>query len=195
MIPFGAPFSFLARKDRHFEEAWFLPERSTQLKQETIRWQDQHKPGCPKLAFDFQIPADLEVFATMLLHAVVNPSVRQTLENVRIHARRPGAFKSSAQSINAYLVIDSPAVEAYRLLVNNDRESTIGVSPPQRDLAEESIEEVVLTKANKTRRWITALRLYCAIQGYLPHVDTTDRWKEYVTHFKMKVSAHTPRNF
>lgn len=177
------------RKDRHYEEPYFLPQRSRALKDESAQWHDQHLSGKLKISFDYQIPADLEVFAIMLIHAAVNPSVKNTFNNLKRDPKRNGSFKSSADTINASLVIDSPALDAYRLLVNNDRRTTIGLPPSQnRQLLDHSDERDTPDAYNiKCRRWITTLRLFCAVEGYLPHLSN-GKWRDYVTHFKLKVS-------
>lgn len=173
------------RKERHFEEPYFLPERSSYLKEETVTWHDQHESGVKKISFDFQIPSDLEVYAVMLLHSVVHPTVKRTFDNIKSVLHRMGAFKSGTDSINAYYVIDSPAIDAYRVLVNNDRKSTIGVFKKKRPDIEEPGATVSVAQTH-ARRWITVLRLYCAIDGYFPHI-AQGKWKNLVTHYKMKV--------
>lgn len=158
-------------------------------------WHEQHNTGWNKISFDFQIPVDLEVYGAMLLHAALNPLVKRTFDNLQTSKRRPGSFQTNSDSINAYLVIGSPAIDAYRLLVREDRRSSIGLyKKKQNATAEDEIQTEPEGQSQATtqaynRRWITALRLYCAIDGQLPHL-AQGKWKEYVMHYKMKV--HIP---
>lgn len=174
-----------------------MPDRSQKLRLENITWHGQNEPGKNKISFDFQIPADLEVFGCMLLHAAINPSVKRTLDNIQKSTRKPGAFKSNSDSINAYMVIDSPAIDAYDVMVKQDRQSTIGMikkriqTTSSDDVAADETENQIRQQNNFNRRWITALRLYCAIDGYLPHV-AQGKWKSLVTHYKLKVRYTLP---
>lgn len=168
------------------EEPYFLPERSKDLRNESLFWHHQHLPGFPKISFDMQIPIDLEVYGIMLLHAAVNPSVKKTLLNINKPFRRDGAYKPDSESINAYLAVGSPAVDAYRIMVKQDRVSTVGVALlPNKD--EDFLPEDSTTAQTSNRRWITALRLYCAIDGHFSNI-ANGKWKGIVTHYKMKVN-------
>lgn len=181
------------RKDRNYEEPYFIPERAKRLKDESITWHDQHKPSCEKVSFDFQIPLDMEVYGTMLLHAALNPLLKRTLENLQQNNKRPGSFQTSTDTINAYIAVGSPAADAYRLMVSHDRKSTIGILKKgneegnnRRDEDDPSSEYM---QQSRNRRWITALRLYCAIEGHFPHL-LKGKWNQLIQHYKSKVSRH-----
>lgn len=87
-------------------------------------------------------------------------------------------------------------------MVLSDRQSTIGVKDnvtsttdePQAD-GDNDDETPSLMVQNMNRRWITSLRLYCAIDGSLPLL-ATGAWASIVTHYRRKVSNTTtaPKN-
>lgn len=139
------------------------------------------------MSFDLQIPLDLEVYGAMLLHAAVNPQVQKTLYKLYVPVKRVGSYRAEQDTINAYLAVDSPAITAYRVLVQEDRAQTIGILPSTSQEPDAPIDGDGSTIVHMLhRRWITALRLYCAVDGSLPHL-ANGKWKSIVTHYKIKV--------
>lgn len=181
-------------------------ERSTNLIIETKNWQGQNEKGKVKISFDFQIPVELETYVAIMLHGALSASALKTLGYLQkthdaCHGKA-GAIRPDHSKINPYLAVgNKKASDVYKVMVLSDRQSTIGVKDnvtsttdePQAD-GDNDDETPSLMVQNMNRRWITSLRLYCAIDGSLPLL-ATGPWASIVTHYRRKVSNTTaPKN-
>lgn len=173
-------------------------ERSTLLASETKNWNDQATRGKLKVSFDFQIPVELETYAAILLHAALSASALKTLGYLQkrddLQHGKSGAIRPDHTKINPYLAVGNrKAADIYKVMVLSDRQSTIGVKDKKKNTTtednkdEQDDEQPSLSVQNMNRRWITCLRLYCAIDGSLPLL-ATGAWARIVNHYKRKVS-------